>query len=478
MSADNELAPEANRTGGSAPARVILAVCLAQFLSVLDGFIVSVALPPTAADLGIDAASLQWIPNAYGLLYAAPLLIAGRMADRFGRTRMFQVGLAVLIAGSVLAALAPNPTVLFVGRGAQGLGTALCLPAGLGLLVAAFPEGPGRTRVLGLVTLSGGIGMVSAGALGGVLTAGFGWRAVFWFAVGPAVLAMALMAAGAPGRRPLPQRREPLNIGNGLVGALGLSLLVYASSRVPADGWSAQVWVAALGSAVLIATFVVLERRSRSPLLDPLVIARPRVRGANLLALIFPVGFIAPQFLGTQVLQEVLGLDAMRTGLSYLPLAAVVLATTPLAARLTDRAGPRLVTALGFGMLAVGLTYLTATLDSAYAIGFLPATLLAGAGVTAVFVALAVAAVEGVPTERTGMASGLFNTSQQVGGALVLTLTASLAAGRSEQMRVDGADPVSALASGLRLGMATTAVLSAVGVIGALFLLRRTKESP
>jgi len=477
MSADNELAPGVKRTGGSAPARVVFAVCLAQFLSVLDGFIVSVALPRTAASLDIDQASLQWIPNAYGLLYAAPLLVAGRMADRFGRIRMFQAGLAVLIGGSILAAVAPSAAVLFVGRGAQGLGTALCLPAGLGLLVAAFPEGPARTRVLGLVTLSGGIGMVSAGALGGVLTAGFGWRAVFWFVVGPAVLAMASMAAGAPGGRSARDRPEPVNIGNGLVGALGLLLLVYASSRAPAGGWSAQVWVSALGAAVLIATFVVLERRSASPLIDPVVIARRRVRGANLLALIFPVGFIAPQFLGTQVLQEVLGLDAMRTGLSYLPLAAVVLATTPLAARLTDRAGPRLVTGLGFGMLAVGLTYLTVMLDSSYAIGFLPATLLAGAGVTAVFVALAVAAVEGVPAERTGMASGLFSTSQQVGGALVLTLTASLAAGRSGRMRADGADAVSALASGLRLGMATTAVLSAVGVIGAVLLLRRTKES-
>ena len=460
--------------------RVVVAVCLAQFLSVLDGFIVSVALPSMAAELTISEADMQWVPNAYGLLYAGPLLVSGRLADRFGRSRMFLTGLTVLIAGSVAAALAPNAALLFIGRGAQGLGTALCLPAGLGLLVAAYPEGPRRTRVLGLITLSGGIGMVSAGVLGGVLTGVFGWRSVFWFAVAPALLAIALMASGA--RRRVPDvttgkaAGEPpaaLNLTNAAVSVFGLALLVYAGSRVPVAGLAPQVWLTGLLGLGLLAAFFVLERRSRTPLIDSGVARLPRVRGANLLALIFPVGFVAPQFLGTQVLQNVLGLDPVHTGFAYLPLAVVVLAVTPVAARLTDSLGPGPVTAAGFAALAIGLGYLTFALTWSYWTGFLPATVLAGAGVTAVFVALAVAAVEGVPEGGTGLASGLFNTSQQVGGALVLALTASLAAGWSAHARAGDADPLSALADGLRLGMAATTVLSVVGIAGAVLLLRK-----
>lgn len=444
------------------------AVCLAQYLSVLDGFIVSVALPQMGSELRLDTAQLQWIPNAYGLVYAGLLLAAGRLADRFGRTRMFLIGLTAVVVGSTLAAVAPTGAVLFTGRGIQGLGTALSLPAGLGLLVAAFPEGPRRTGMLGMITISGGIGMVSAGALGGLLTGWFGWRSVFWFAIGPAILAMLFMASAARGR-PSQGRPVPLNLTDAAISVGGLSLIVYAGSRVPVVGWaSPQVWLSAVVGLALLALFWQLERRSESALVDPALLRHRPVRGANLLALIFPVGFVAPQFLGTQVLQGVLGLDPVQTGFAYLPLAVVVLLATPLAGRLTDQVGPGPVAAAGFAILGGGLGYLTVALGWSYWTGFLPATLLAGAGVTAVFVALAVAAVQGVAEAQTGLASGLFNTSQQVGGALVLALTASLAASWSIRASAAGGDEVSALALGLRAGMAATTVLSIIGAMGAL----------
>jgi EmrB/QacA subfamily drug resistance transporter len=451
--------------------RATLAAAMStQFLSVLDGHIVSIALPSIAQDVGFSPTGLQWVLNAYMVPLAGVLLLGGRIADVFGRRPAFLGGLALLGTGSLLGGVATTPAMLLAGRVLQGLGAAVSIPAALALVVTTFPEGPQRTRALAKMFIGGGVAMVSAGLLGGTLTALAGWHWVLLINLPVAGLAAALGWAGMAGHHD--ERSDvAFDVTGAAAGVGALTLLVLATVETRAAGWLTAPTVTAAGAALLLAVvFVVVELRHPAPLLRfGLLRSRP-VAGANLLAIVFSSGFIAPLFLGTIYLQDVLGFDPLEAGLAFLPLSLVVVLSNPLLARLTARLGVAPVTAAGFVLVGLAFAHLSAASGGSYALEVLPGFVLAGVGVTAAIIPMAVAAVTGVSDKESGMASGVFNASLQVGGAVMLALIAAVAAGAM----TDTASP-EALAGGLQNGFRFAAVLNVVAAVAAVLFFRPTR---
>lgn len=442
-------------------------------MTVLDGSIVTVAMPAIQNDLGFTPAGLSWVVNAYLIAFGGLLLLSGRLGDLLGRRRMFLVGTAVFTAASVLAGAAGSPAVLVTARFLQGAGSAMASAVGLGILVTLFTESRERARAIAVFSFTGAAGASIGQVLGGVLTDAVGWHWIFFInlPIGLAVLLLAVRALPA-------DRGSGITAGADAIGALlvtgGLMLGIYSVVEVESYGWlSAHTLGLGALALALLAAFVVRQATAATPLL-PLRILRSRsVAGANLVQILMVAALFSFQILVALYLQRVLGHGATATGLAMLPAAAVIGAVSlGISARLSARFGDRNVLLLGLALL-IGLLGLLTRLPvhAHYATDLLPVMFLA-AGFGLALPALTTLGMSGAGEEDAGLASGLFNTTQQIGMAMGVAVLSTLAASRTDTLLAAGDSRAEALTGGYHLafavgtGLLVTAFLVALAVLG------------
>jgi EmrB/QacA subfamily drug resistance transporter len=396
---------------------------------ILDVAIVNVALPSIKSDLGFSDTGLQWVITAYAILFGGTLLLGGRLADLLGRRRMFVAGLALFAASSLLCGFAWSSSSLVGFRALQGLGGALLAPAALSLLMTTFAEGRERNRALGIYGAASGSGAAAGVLLGGVITSYLGWSWIFFVNVPVGIAAIALTPfLLRDSRAELAHRHFDLAGAASVTG--GLMLLVYGLTRASSDGWSSPVTLGLLaGAAALVAAFIGIESRSRSPLL-PLRIFRLRaLSAANVtMALVGAVTF-SEFFVLTLYVQDVLHYSAVQSGVAFSAFALSVVVTSNLAQAVVARFGIRATLVSGLAMATVSLGLLTQLpVDGHYFWDLFPAFVLGGAGLGFSFVPVTIASLAGVERADAGVASGLVNTSRQIGGAIGLAAISTIAA--------------------------------------------------
>ncbi len=421
----DQVSPISSRRRWSALALIVTA----QFMVILDVAIVNVALPSIKSDLGFSQTGLQWVITAYAILFGGTLLLGGRLADLLGRRRLFIAGLALFAVSSLLCGIAWSSGSLIAFRAVQGLGGALLAPAALSLLMTTFAEGRDRNRALGIYGAASGSGAAAGVLLGGVITSYLGWSWIFFVNVPVGVAAIAL----APvllreSRADLPHRHFDLAGATSITG--GLMLLVYALTRATTAGWSSPVTIGLLaGASALVAAFVAIESRSRSPLL-PLRIFRLRALSAanGAMAIVGAVAF-SEFFVLTLYLQDVLHYSAVRTGVAFVAFALTVVITSNIAQAVVGRAGARATLIAGLTLATASVALLTRLpVTGHYFWDLFPAFVLGGAGMGFSFVPVTIASLTGVERSDAGVASGLVNTSRQIGGAIGLAAVSTIAA--------------------------------------------------
>jgi EmrB/QacA subfamily drug resistance transporter len=419
-------------------------IAAAQLMLVLDGTIMNVALPAVQRELDLAPAELSWVVNAYALAFGGLLLVGGRAGDLFGWRRVFRIGLVVFTVASLIGGLAPTKEVLIGARVLQGIGAAIAAPTALSLLATTFPAGPERNRALGVYGTMGGLGSVVGLLLGGALTSYVDWRWVLFVNVPIALAVLAGTGALVAGER----ERGRVDVVGAVTATGGLGSLVYAITT------GSLTFLAV--AAVSLAGFLVVQYRSPVAMMPPRVL-RSRVRaGANVALLLIGAGMFATFYFLTLYMQQVRGYGALRTGLAYLPFAVGMgLSSGALGPRVLARASVRTVAVSGLAMAAAGMTWFaTLTPTSGYFAVLAPAMLLAGVGLGLAFIATTIAGVDGVAPADTGIAAGLVNTTQQVGGALGLAGLAVVAAAASSPV----AGYTAAFAVGAGLYVAALAV--------------------
>jgi EmrB/QacA subfamily drug resistance transporter len=404
-------------------------IVTAQFMVILDVAIVNVALPSIKLDLNFSQANLQWVISAYAIMFGGVLLLGGRLADLLGRRRLFVAGLALFAASSLVCGLAWSEGSLIAFRAVQGLGGALLAPAALSLLMMTFAEGRDRNLALGIYGAASGSGAAAGVLLGGVLTSYLSWSWIFFINVPVGVAAIVLAPLLLRESRADLDHRHFDVAGAGTVTA-GLMVLVYALTRATTDGWSSVTTVALLStSAALLLAFILIELRSRSPLL-PLRIFRLRTLAAanTTMAIVGAVAF-SEFFVLTLYLQDVLHYSAVESGLAFAGFALTVVVTSNLAQAVVGRFGVRTTLAAGLLMSAVSVAFLTRLpVHGSYFWDLFPAFVLGGAGMGFSFVPVTIAGLSGVERADAGVASGLINTSRQIGGAIGIAAVSTIAA--------------------------------------------------
>ena len=450
-------------------------IVTAQFMVILDVAIVNVALPSIKSDLGFSATGLQWVITAYAILFGGTLLLGGRLADLLGRRRMFVAGLALFSAASLLSGFAWSAGSLVAFRSVQGLGGALLAPAALSLLMTTFAEGRERNRALGIYGAASGSGAAVGVLLGGVITSYFGWSWIFFINVPVGVAAIALTPfLLRDSRAELPHRHFDLAGAASVTG--GLMLLVYGLTRAATDGWTSAVTLGLLaGSAALIAIFVVIESRSRSPLL-PLRILRLRaLSAANVtMALVGAVTF-SEFFLLTLYVQDVLHYSAVQSGVAFVAFALSVVVASNLAQVVIGRIGVRVTLMIGLVLATISVGLLTQVpVDGHYFWDLFPAFVLGGTGLGFSFVPVTIASLAGVERADAGVASGLVNTSRQIGGAIGLaamsTIAASAAASYANAHGVSATSAAAAVSGFQTAFVVLGGLLVGAFVVAAVFL--------
>ena len=455
-------------------------LCVGMLMIVLDATIVNVALPSIQTDLGFSQSNLAWVVNAYLIAFGGLLLLAGRIGDLIGQRRIFLAGLAVFTGASLLCALAQSQGMLIGARFVQGVGGALTSAVILGMIVTMFPEPRDQAKAIGIYTFvavaGGSIGLL----VGGVLTQAISWHWIFFVNL-PIGVATALAALR------LVQGREGIGLGQGadVPGAVlltaGLMLGVYTILEVEHQGWGSTrtLGVGAVAIA-LLAAFLVRQARADNPLM-PLRLFRSRnVSGANLVQALLVVGMFGMFFLGALYMQRVLGYDALEVGLAYLP-TTVVMGTMSFrfSAQLNMRYGPKATLIPSMVAIAAGMLLLARTpVEATYVVDLLPAMVLFGLGAGLGFPSLMTLAMSGATPEDSGLASGLVNTSVQVGGAIGLAVLATFASERTNGLRADGESTASALTSGYHLAYLIGSALIGVAIVIALRAFRSEAASP
>jgi EmrB/QacA subfamily drug resistance transporter len=464
----------------SNPTALLVVICLAQFMVILDVAIVNVALPSIGDDLGFSETGLQWVVNAYTITFAGFLMLGGRASDLLGRRRVFLVGIAIFGISSLVCAAAQGEGVLLAARAVQGLGAAIISPASLAIIASTFDEGPERNRAMGMWSAMAGLGGSSGVLLGGVLTEAFGWPAIFLI---NAPVAVAVVAAG---RALIPADGEgTLERDFDLAGAVtvtaGLTALVYGVVRTDVLGWgSPGVLIPLAVSAVLLALFVLVETRVASAPIMPLAIFSNRpLRAANLVILLLGAALFAMWFFVSLFLQQVLGHGALETGLDFLPMTLSIVVAATVAPRLVSRFGARAVLTVGMLLATLGLGLLTGVNPhGSYAALVLPGGLLAAIGLGTSMVPATIAAVQGVERSQSGLASGMINTSRLIGGAIGLAALTTLATSHANSEIASGTAPLIAQSDGYQLAFAAGAGLCLIGAIAAAVMLRPGRTEP
>jgi len=408
------------------PGLVLACLSIAQFMVFLDVSIVNVALPSIERSVGISEANLPYVVTLYGALLGGCLLLGSRLADAFGRRRLLQVGLAVFGLASLTAGLSHGQAMLFTARAIQGLGSALIAPAALSTLTTTFVGGKQRARALGVWGALTGLASVAGVILGGVLSDGPGWRWIFFINVPIAAVTVATATRVLPESR-APRRR--FDAGGGVLLTGGLLALIYGLDDAIEHGWTAALVLTGLGIAVvLLVAFIVVESRADAPLVPFDIFATRALRYANLATLFLLGTVVTVFFFASLFMQQVLHYSPLRAGLAYVPLAVVVAVGAGLASGLVTKLPAKAVLAVGLVLVTAGLLLLTRMpSDAAYPTGVLPVFLVIGLGMGLSFVPLQIAAQAGIPEHRAGLSAGLINTSQELGGALGVAVSASWA---------------------------------------------------
>jgi EmrB/QacA subfamily drug resistance transporter len=443
-------------------------IVTAQFMVILDVAIVNVALPSIKSDLGFSQASLQWVVSAYAIFFGGALLLGGRLGDLLGRRRLFVAGLAVFAASSLLCGLAWSEGSLIAFRALQGLGGAMLAPAALALLMTTFAEGRERNVALGIYGAAAGSGAAVGVLLGGVLTSYMSWPWIFFVNVPVALGAIALTPILLRESRADNALRH-FDVAGATSITAGLMILVYALTRATTDGWATATTIGLLAaSAVLVLAFIAIELRSKAPLL-PLRIFRIRsLAAANAAMLIIGSVTFSEFFLLTLYLQDVLHYSAIQTGVAFSGFAISVVVASNLAQAVVSRAGIRATLTVGILASALSVAWLTRLpIDGHYFWDLFPAFVLGGLGLGFSFVPLTIASLAGVERADAGIASGLVNTSRQIGGALGLAAVSAIAA--TSTTNFAGAHPGVAPAAALDHGFQTALyVLTGLLLVGAV----------
>ncbi|MGI9097199.1 MAG: MFS transporter [Solirubrobacteraceae bacterium] len=448
-----------------------------QFVIILDAAIVNVAIPSIGRDLKFPPEDLAWIPNAYALTFGGFLLLGGRMADLLGRRRLFMAGLIVFVIASLLGGFSQSEEQLVAWRALQGLGAAMLAPSALSMVTNMFSEGSERNKALGVWGAVSGSGGAAGVLLGGVLTEYLGLEWVLWFNVPIGVIAALL----AP-RLLQESRREAETRTFDALGAItvtaGLSLLVYALVDTINAGWGSSQTIGLLAlSAALFAVFVITELRSRAPLMPFRIFRLRTLTGANVVGLLIGAALFAMFFFLSRYMQQVLGYDALKAGLSYLPLALAIIASAGVASQLVTKLGFKPVLVAGLVLIAIGLLWFSQVpVDGSYVGDLLGPMVLAAIGLGFAFVPVTIAAVSSISADDSGLASGLINTSQQIGGALGLAILGTIASSRTTDLVADAqGDPSAlpgALTEGFQLAFLAGAGFAILGIIATLVLVR------
>jgi EmrB/QacA subfamily drug resistance transporter len=455
-------------------------LCGASLMIILDGTIVTVALPTIQRSLGFSAPNLSWVMNAYLIAFGSLLMLAGRLGDMSGRKRMFGCGLAVFTAASLLCGLATSPAMLIAARFAQGIGGAMVSAVSLGMIVTLFPEPRDQAKAIGAFSFVGAGGASIGLVLGGVLTQTVGWHWIFFVNVPIGVVAGVLAVKVLDADRGTTLRDGADWLGASLATA-GLMLGVYAISGTARYGWgSAHTLVTAALAIGLLAAFVIRQASARMPLLPLRVFSARNVAGANLAQLLVIAAAFGFQVTVTLYMQRVLGDSAAISGLALLPTAAVIgTVSLGLSARIAARFGQRAMLLAGLLLIAVALVLLASIpVQASYIARLLAPMLIFGAGGGLTLPALASLGMSGATQSDAGLASGLFNTTQQIGAALGVAVLSTLAAARTASLHAAGVAGASALTSGYRLAFATGAGLALAAIIVATALLRGTRSGP
>jgi len=450
------------------PWLVLVLICLAQFMVILDATIVNVALPSIQKDLGLSEENLQWVVNAYALVFGGFLLLGGRAGDLLGRKRLFLIGLVIFTVASLINGLATSSGMLIGSRALQGLGAALISPAALSIISTTFQEGKERSRALG-VWAAIAIGGAAVGlVLGGLLTQAFSWPWIFFVNVPVGVATFLLSLRYVPESRDVHAERH-FDIAGATTVTGGLMALVYAIVKAETDGWTSATTIGFFGlSAVLLVSFVLIELRSKAPLVRLSIFRVRSLTTANIVMFLVASGMFAMFFFNTLYIQQVLGYGPLKAGLAFLPFTAGIMVSAGIASSFAPRIGVRPVATVGMLVSAAGLLLLARLpVEGSYAVDLLPAILLTSLGMGAVFMPLTLVATTGLENEDQGLASGLFNTSQQIGGALGLAILSTVAASQAKSFTGSEAE---AAVHGFHWAFAGSAlfVLAGLGVMLAL----------
>jgi EmrB/QacA subfamily drug resistance transporter len=455
----------------------LLLLCFAQFIVVIDASIVNVALPSIGEGLDFSQENLSWVVNAYVLTFGGFLLLGGRMADLLGRRRVFISGLLLVAVASLAAGFAANEGQLIAARAAQGLGAAIISPSALSIITTTFSDGAERNKALGAWGAVAGAGGAAGVLFGGILTDGLGWEWVLWINVPIALAVAALTPMAVPETRSESATRH-FDAAGAVSVTAGLSVLVYALVDATDAGWGSTQTLGLLAlSAALIAAFVAIELRSDAPLMPFRIFRLRTLTGANIVGLLVGASLFSMFFFITLYMQQVLGYSAIKAGLSYLPLALTIIAASAIASQLVTRIGFKPVMAAGMAFIATGLVWFSqVSVDGGFATDILGPSLLAAAGLGFGFVTTTIAAVSGVREQEAGLASGLINTSQQIGGALGLAVLATIANSRTDDLMASAGGNPSALPNALTEGFQSAflggAAIAALGLVLTLVLIR------
>ena len=457
---------------------LLIVVCLAQFMVILDISIVNVALPSIQSSLHFSDTGLQWVVNAYTLAFAGFLMLGGRACDLLPRRQVFLVGTALFATASLVCAVADTQGLLIGARSLQGLGAAVISAASLAIITSSFTEGADRNRALGLWAAMGGIGGTAGALLGGILTQAFDWPAIFFLNVPVGIGVILAVRRLVPVTAHAVRERE-FDLAGAVLISGGLTALVFGIVRTDALGWGSPgvLLPIAAGLAMLGAFALVEGRIARDPLIPLDVFRMPQLRAANLIVALLFFAMFGMWYFVSLFLQKVQGDDALLAGVSFLPLTLTIFAAASTAPKLVARFGVRPTLVLGMSLTTVGFLVLAMVEPSSpYEAVILPGGLLTALGTGWSLVPATIVAVKGVPPRQNGLASGVVNTSRLVGGTFGIAVLSTLATAHANGLLAGGSGQLDALTEGYKLAFLISAGVCALGILAAATLLRRTPD--
>jgi EmrB/QacA subfamily drug resistance transporter len=456
--------------------RAFALLVVAYFMTIVDLTIVNVALPTIGLKLRFSESNLQWVVTAYGLTFGGFLLLGGRAADLLGRRRLLMVGLAVFSAASLACGLATSDAFLIVMRGFQGFGAAIVLPAALSIVMNMFPEGAERNQALGIWGAVGAMGATVGLLAGGLLTRYLGWEYIFFLNVPIGAAALAFAQKVVPESKVVAAHRRYDPFGAASITS-ALVLLVYAISEAPHVGWAATQTVAMLAAAAaLLIVFLVIETRVEAPLLPLRLFRSSTVAGANAVGFLLTGSFYTFIFIGTLYMQQVLGFSALKTGLAWLTASVTALAFVGPSQKLVTKTSPKRVMVFGMALIGAGILWATRIpANGNFWEDLAGPFFVAGIGVAFAFIPVSIGALTGVTERDAGVASGLINTSQQLGGAIGVAIASSIASSRFHTLVHHGYATAAALTGGFSSALWVCGLTGLVAIPVAFMFTRRAK---